>query len=367
MPLLNWPCDWLRKLLNWNSLARDAIRLAYMKIKSYAAVQTVILLLSLCVADASKRLAIGTLGVAPESRDAALTALLATELSSAPGIEMVERRELDAVLKEASLPLAGLVRAKDAVRFGSLLRADQFLLGTSLLVSGTNRYVIRLVDAKTGVILAVKIVPDSTNLPALAKQISEFIRGQSKGGSGQQQDYVALGVIQNLGVNNRFPDFPAQMRSSVAANLSGKVTVLERDVISFLANEVRLDIAGLTDTKPSQTPPIQFAFWIVDGFYQSYEVAEPEVQLKLRVERVQGGQQSFMLQAKPDEQLFKKMSETILKALRQPERVSAQVPPSRRGEIEALEARGKQLIDYELHGPMSLIPFAFIRPGIWIK
>ena len=75
-------------------------------------------------------------------------------------------------------------------------------------------------------------------------------------------------------------------------------------------------------------------------------VADPEVQLKLRVERVLGGQKSFMLQGKPEEQFFTRICETIEQAVRQPAAANPTAPPTRQGEIAALEARGQQLADY---------------------
>jgi len=130
--------------------------------------------------------------------------------------------------------------------------------------------------------------------------------------------------------------------------------VLERDVISFLANEVRLDMAGFTEQNSGGVPQMQFGFWIVDGFYQSYEVADPEVQLKLRVERILGGQQSFSLQGKPDESFFKKISDSVAKALEHPPEVGQVLSPTRKAEIDALNARVGQLVDYV--PPQTILP-----------
>jgi len=47
--------------------------------------------------DPNIRLAIGTFGLTPEKCDAELADLIAVRLSTAPGFELVERRELDAV------------------------------------------------------------------------------------------------------------------------------------------------------------------------------------------------------------------------------------------------------------------------------
>jgi len=310
----------------------------------------------------SLRLAIGTFGLTPEKRDGDLADIITARLSTEPGFELVERREFDAVLKEAGMGLSGVVRAKDVVRFGAMLRADQFLLGSSVAINGTNRVFVRLVDARTGVIRAINVFCDTGRSPdVLAGEIMDFVRAESKHPLQGHRDYLAIGVVQNLGVNNRFADFPAQMRGSVAAQLSGKVTVLERDVISFLANEVQLDMAGLTEGAGGQTAQMQFGFWIVDGFYQSYEVADPAVQLKLRVEHVQEGQQSFVLLGKPDEQFFAKICDVIGQAMSQPAGVDLIKPPTRQGEIAALEARGEQLVDYKHTPPVVGWPLIEIR------
>jgi hypothetical protein len=319
-------------------------------------------------ADPNIRLAIGTFGLTPEKRDGDLADVIAVRLSTAPGFELVERRELDAVLKEAGLSLSGAVRAKDVVRFGAMLRADQFLLGSSAAINGTNRLFVRLVDARTGVIRAINVFRDTGGSPeALASEIVDFVRAESRRPLQGHRDFLAIGVIQNLGVNNRFADFPAQMRGSIAARLSGDVTVLERDVMSFLANEVQLDTAGLTEGSGGQGTPMQFGFWIVDGFYQSYEVAEPEVQLNLRIERVQGRQKRFLLQGKPDEQFLAKICETVEQELKQPDTFAGATSPTRQGEIAALEARGQQLVDYRRGVPLTFWVSAPVYESIEIR
>ena len=326
------------------------------------AVQAIILL-ALAASAANTRLAIGTLGLSQDNQDEVLADLVANNLSGESGVELVERRELDAVLKEASLSRSGLVRAKDAVRVGALLRADQFLLGGAFRLNGTNNLMVRLVDARTGAIRAISVFGESSKLQPMADVIAAFVRAEVLRPATEHRDYLAIGVVQNLGVNNRFADFPVQMRAYLAAHLGEQVTVLERDVVSFLANEVRLDLAGLTDQKGGPAPQMQFGFWIVDGFYQSYEVAEPEVQLRLRIERVLGGQTLATLQGKPDDGFFHQIRDAIVESLNRP--LADQAAPTRLGEIEALEARGRQLIDYRPAGlmcPASVRPRAAFNP-----
>lgn len=310
------------------------------------------------------RLAIGTFGLAPETRDGELADLVAVHLSTEPKFDLVERRELNTALKEAELSASGNVRAKDAVQLGKLIRADEFLLGTSVAIDNTNYLFVRLVDARNGVIRAINVFQDTGSVEALADKMADFASRENKGHFEERKNYLAIGVIQNLGVNNRFSAFPAEMRGSVTARLDGKATVLERDVVSFLANEVQLDMAGLTDTAGKPAAQMQFGFWIVDGFYQSYEVSNAVVQLKLRVERVQGKQQVFDLQGKPDELFFSKIGETITDALKQPAVTAAAPTPTRADEIAALEARGNRLLTYEggEYGAMvDLIDLPLIR------
>lgn len=306
----------------------------------------IIILCTLSAAAANTRIAIGSFELASEKLDSKLADLIAAKLSVAPEIELVERRELNKSLDEASLTLARLTKAKDAIHVGAMVRADEFVLGTTFPINGTNRHIVRLVDARSGAIRAINVFHDDS-LEPLADKITSFVTTELKRPPQEKRDYLAIGVIQNLGVNNRFSDFPAQMRGSIAANLSGKVTVLERNVISFLADEVRMNMAGLTESRGGTNSQMRLAFWIVDGFYQSYEVAKPEVQLKLRVERVQGGSQSFMLQSEPNEQFLAKISQTIENALKQPSSIDTNAA-AKQNEITALEERGRQLIDYQL-------------------
>src|SRR5436190_5823531 len=97
------------------------------------------------------RLAIGGLGLSDENQNHELADLVLAELSNAEGLAIVDRQSLDKVLRELAMSLSGLVRAKDAVRVGKLLHADWFLLGSAASVSGTNSLVVRIVDARTGI------------------------------------------------------------------------------------------------------------------------------------------------------------------------------------------------------------------------
>jgi len=107
------------------------------------------------------------------------------------------------------------------------------------------------------------------------------------------------------------------MRGSVAATLSGKVTVLERDVISLLANEVRMNMAGLTATEGKQIEQMQFGFWIVDVSTSLTRSLSRRCNLS-SAWNASSWTASFMLQGKPNEKYFTRICDTIGQAMSQP-------------------------------------------------
>src|SRR5579884_1957541 len=143
------------------------------RLSALLCISTLLLLFS-SLADANTRLAIGSFGLTPVNRDGELADLIAVRLNTLAGIDLVERRELNKVMDEAGLSLSGLVKAPEVIHIGALVRADQFLIATSVPVSGTNRIFVRLLDGRTGVIRSINVFTDSGSLDDLAQNISEF-------------------------------------------------------------------------------------------------------------------------------------------------------------------------------------------------
>lgn len=79
--------------------------------------------------DRPVRLAIGSLGFTDEERNRGVADLVLAALTGTSGLDLIERQSLDKILYELNLSLSGLLRAKDAVRVGRLLKADCFLPG----------------------------------------------------------------------------------------------------------------------------------------------------------------------------------------------------------------------------------------------
>lgn len=251
------------------------------------------------------RLAIGGLGLPDDTQNGELGDLIAAQLGSSAGLELVERNQLDAVLEEQKLSLSGLVRAKDAVAAGKLLRADWFLLGTAAQVHGTNCLVLRLVDTRTG------ITRDGTvlvvgSLPGLAAATADFVRQEREAAAeAKPRVYLAIGTFQDLSVNDRQAGFPAQLRGYLtAAYQHGRYTLLEREYADLLLQEMQLDLAGLSGNTGAQADapaPLQSAFWLVDGCFESYETTNFQVDLTLEVHRIFSTSQQVTVRGLPGE------------------------------------------------------------------
>ena len=292
--------------------------------------------------DQKVRLAIGGLGLPDDSMNRQLADLLTAELSRAQGLELVDRQSFDKVLRELELNLSGLVRAKDAVRVGKLLRAEWFLLGSTASSGASNAVIARIVDTQTGVMRDVGVFPFGDASPALAAKLAEFVRTCRRAGSDAKPGvFLAVGTFQDLSVNNRLGEFPAQMRAQLTKAYQGSgVAMLEREYVNALLQEVRLDLAGLTDTSASALPRMQSAFWLVDGAYQSYETSEYEVELALNIKRIFGrSTTNVVLRGKLGQPLLAKVKAEIDSAL---SARAASIVPTRLSEARAQMDTGKE-------------------------
>ena len=65
--------------------------------------------------------------------------MLITDLSQAPGLEVVQRERLDDVIREQSLQAVGRVEEKSMVRIGRLTGATVILLGSATRVGDILR------------------------------------------------------------------------------------------------------------------------------------------------------------------------------------------------------------------------------------
>lgn len=291
------------------------------------------------------RLAIGWLGLPDEARNGQVADLLAAELSGAKGLELVDRQSLGTVLRELELSLSGVARAKDAVRVGKLLRAEWFLLGSTVSAGGSNAVIARIVDARTGVMCDVGVFPYAEASPGLATKLADFVRrSRQLGARAEQRVFLAVGTLQDLSVNSRQAAFPAQLRAQLIEAYQGSsVTLLEREYVSALLQEVRLDLAGLTEESGTNAPlPMQSAYWLINGYYQSYETTNFQVEVTLDIRRIFGGMSHVSFHGKPDKALFRQIKTAIDSEMA---RNTAPLWATRKSEARAQMMAGKELAD----------------------
>jgi TolB-like protein len=84
-----------------------------------------------------------------------VAAMLVTEFSGRPGMQVIERAQLNEMLREQDLALSGRVDESSAVAIGKMLGAQYVLTGQATDIAGNLRMDIRAVDVETSEILAV--------------------------------------------------------------------------------------------------------------------------------------------------------------------------------------------------------------------
>ncbi|HET6763731.1 MAG TPA: caspase family protein, partial [Longimicrobiaceae bacterium] len=103
--------------------------------------------------------------IGPDAQDLSslgkgLAAMLTTEMSRNPRVQMVERDRIRALLDEQRLTLSGAADAATAVRVGRLLGARYMLMGSYADVYGQLRIDVRVVDVETGALRRAQEVTD---------------------------------------------------------------------------------------------------------------------------------------------------------------------------------------------------------------
>lgn len=289
------------------------------------------------------RLAIGNLGFSNDQQNGEVADLTLANLTGAPGLDLVERRSLENVLRELNLSLSGLVRAREAVRVGKLLRADWFLLGTEARIGNSNSVVVRMVDARTGILRDATVLDAESDLRSLAVQLANFVRRcRQNTADAMPQRYLAIGAFEDVSVNNRQASFPSQLRSYLTTAYQGTgVTLLEREAADAVFDEVRLDLAGLTaDSDMNAQQPLLSAYWLVDGKFQSHENDGFQVELILNITRMFGNMSEAKFRGVPDESLMRQVKGAIDSAMNDKGLAAL---PSRRTEARSQLLKAKEL------------------------
>jgi TolB-like protein len=103
-----------------------------------------------------------------------LTDMLITELSKLEQFRVVERNELQRVLKEMELGQSGLVEESSVQEVGRLLGAQNLLLGSYMfMLDGQLRIDVRIVEVETG--LTVKAEQETGKAKILHKLVNKLV------------------------------------------------------------------------------------------------------------------------------------------------------------------------------------------------
>jgi len=256
--------------------------------------------------------------------------LLTARLTATPGFELVERAALDAILRELSLMASSLSKTEEAVRVGRMTKADWFLL-VSFPQGTTNLVVGKVVDASTGVIRDLEVLPiELANPAAGVEALAQFMANSRKAPARQSRLWIGFGGFEDLGLYARYPNFGDQLRLDMSLKYAGsRVSVTERSQVAPLLEEQQLSGAGLTGDS-SQHSEAQPAFVLVDGVYQAFQDEQSKINLALRMEWVGGRTHAVMIKELPGRPLEAKVGEAIDRFLAaSPAPTSSTRPPHR--------------------------------------
>jgi TolB-like protein len=117
-------------------------------------------------------------GNAAVSLGKAIAAMLVTEFSGREGIQVIERAQLNEMLREQDLALSGRLDESSAVEIGKLLGVQYVVTGQATDIVGNLRMDIRAIDVETSEIVAVLKMSDRTTellsvVVALADEFGE--------------------------------------------------------------------------------------------------------------------------------------------------------------------------------------------------
>jgi hypothetical protein len=169
-------------------------------------------------------------------------ALLKFELSGQPNLKLVERQLRDRLLKEQRLSLAALADARAPLRVGRLLGADLIVWGQPARAGTSPALLMRVVEAKTGVVRGVSSVP--MNAAALVAASGELAK---RGGAVASSDKppvatVAIGLFESARRFERLRPLAFLLRDRMTEELERRASLLvvQRSSMQRLVEELDL-------------------------------------------------------------------------------------------------------------------------------
>jgi TolB-like protein len=107
-----------------------------------------------------------------------LTQMLVTDLSQSRKLKLVERTELEAVLKELKLNRTKKIDRSSANRVGKLLGAQYLVTGGYFEAGGKLRVDARVIEVETGTVNGVGVHNDSSNFMQIESELATQLEGE---------------------------------------------------------------------------------------------------------------------------------------------------------------------------------------------
>jgi len=194
-----------------------------------------------------------------------LTALLQAQLTNEPGVEWIERDQLQAAEHELKLCLAGLASPTAALKVGKWLKADLSVIGRVVTTPRQNRVLqLEIVEtdradvlAKTTVKLRSRLGWPLATADADAGIVAQKVRlllqqARARLQQAQIQISVAPLFFANTSGNHRLDYLEGEMHSGLtkAATARNGVRILQFPRAQMAAREGGLVLAGLVEQDP---------------------------------------------------------------------------------------------------------------------
>jgi len=215
----------------------------------------------------------------------AFVALAETRLSASRAVRLLDRANIDKVLKEQGLALSGLVAAEDALKAGRLLQVDLFV-ALEMVQGAKAPFGVVVYDAKLGRRLVDRGLPEGS-VEAVAAELAKTVEQAAAKMADTPKDAVALCVmpIRNVGL----PDDLGYLLHAVHALLqralvqNPSVVVLERSYLGYRNAEGRasalMGSAALLELELVKAPSgvsVRGALVAADGKKLADIAAEPD-------------------------------------------------------------------------------------------
>lgn len=209
-----------------------------------------------------------TLAAGPDSREvrlaiiggedkyapsSAILAHLEVMLSQQEGLALVERAEIDEILKEHQLAASGLTDPSAAVKLGTLVGAEVLLFVAAIPRARPAACHFQAVEVKTGISLAADAVTEQAILSDTSAVISLVRLAASKVRSPRpERRYLAILGFQNAEPGRFLNGFAEMLEMFLITGLGSQpgIVLLDRDRLDRLTAEAKLTGAEL-DIKAS--------------------------------------------------------------------------------------------------------------------